>query len=1158
MGFYGNITNTARTQFQFDRIYANRYEMVKNQTTDGIYAGRYVLVEYDSDTHLDTFLQVSVTGTNMYYTPTGANQRTLLTYENLAGHTITYTINTDGSYTFYQITDIPEVATNNKVSFIEITKGTDNYTINYNIDVKEYGAGRGYDSTVWQKMYVDNVEKYVMIAELNTVVPTFDVIADAPTMSPLIPHFDTQSTDVYYKLHWQSPWGFRVANGEIAKDGIVTTDKVTNYKSDEKTSYTKVDYKSKTDEITSKTVEYPAAIYYNKAGFDEAKRTYEEEITDKIQALPTGISGNGYNKHDGTINTEAKEDIIELSMMLPTIGNAICTVWDKLYGVERYRDIDWKLVDESENEELGGMTRDVSTLAGCINSVHDLMGMIVTDKQPSAGLDQEYDKHYIYQVKNADSEGNISYSYEYIVKENNTTTRNEYDEQLPAHQNSDEYNYYYKTLEGLGNDLNTIFGCILEIRSILGQNTETNYDRDTVYGSVNVLNEIIDLFDILAPEKFVIYNNNRKIKTADWTSSQEFAWENLGIVDINNSNKSGEEETAENQFITVAINGDKNEITFSHMAHTVEDTDTLSDMNGNGDYSIFRGINDKSVNELQLYTPIVDNMGHVIGKNIETVILPYGFKTIKVSNTDDTQVSAPASDTKGTQVADNTQDTLTFAASNRWIKVDNATEDTLKVGHKLSAFKEGAANTYYGISENGETISSLDTDNTFEVPRFMFDEAGHILAASTKTVTLPENFTKVSTKTSADTSNSTGGAVGTVEADTLTDELSFIEGNQWVNLVPNADNDSITISHYVKKFDETTNTVDFNSGNKTFDIQGIGWDNAGHLVKSVKTTYTLPNNMKQISIQNSGNSIDNNIATASNGNLIAATPIDTMTIDTGNRWIQLEANPDNKKVSIYHNIAGQQIGTSQTGNETPKFGKTFFIPEIRYDNLGHITSTATHTVAIPEPSLNKDLIATTSSVITGLSLDVTEGKLTQTNNNVGSLALTGYGSETDAAAIDAEDTINGAIRKLENQISNEVKNRADSVSSLTDTVTNNYNSLNNAIETEVTNRNEAIAAAVNALDVDEISANNSYISSIKQVDGKISANITALPDYSSYWDRIATLEETVEQLTADLGTANNTITALQKNLADLLTTVEWLSAKVDGYHPVEEDNAVEE
>jgi hypothetical protein len=40
-----------------------------------------------------------------------------------------------------------------------------------------------------------------MIAELNSVVPTFDITADAPTMTPITPHFDADSTNVYYKLH---------------------------------------------------------------------------------------------------------------------------------------------------------------------------------------------------------------------------------------------------------------------------------------------------------------------------------------------------------------------------------------------------------------------------------------------------------------------------------------------------------------------------------------------------------------------------------------------------------------------------------------------------------------------------------------------------------------------------------------------------------------------------------------------------------------------------------------------------------------------------------------------------------------------------------------------------------------------------------------------
>ena len=49
MGFYGNITNTNKTSFVFDRIYPNRVEMDNNATSDGIFIGRYVLVDYDKE-----------------------------------------------------------------------------------------------------------------------------------------------------------------------------------------------------------------------------------------------------------------------------------------------------------------------------------------------------------------------------------------------------------------------------------------------------------------------------------------------------------------------------------------------------------------------------------------------------------------------------------------------------------------------------------------------------------------------------------------------------------------------------------------------------------------------------------------------------------------------------------------------------------------------------------------------------------------------------------------------------------------------------------------------------------------------------------------------------------------------------------------------------
>jgi hypothetical protein len=49
MGFYGNITNTSKTQFQFDLIYPSKYKMTQMCPKDGVYIGRYVLVDYDAD-----------------------------------------------------------------------------------------------------------------------------------------------------------------------------------------------------------------------------------------------------------------------------------------------------------------------------------------------------------------------------------------------------------------------------------------------------------------------------------------------------------------------------------------------------------------------------------------------------------------------------------------------------------------------------------------------------------------------------------------------------------------------------------------------------------------------------------------------------------------------------------------------------------------------------------------------------------------------------------------------------------------------------------------------------------------------------------------------------------------------------------------------------
>jgi hypothetical protein len=49
MGFYGNISNASRSSFQFDKTYANRFEMDQSCAIDEVYIGRYVLVDYNKD-----------------------------------------------------------------------------------------------------------------------------------------------------------------------------------------------------------------------------------------------------------------------------------------------------------------------------------------------------------------------------------------------------------------------------------------------------------------------------------------------------------------------------------------------------------------------------------------------------------------------------------------------------------------------------------------------------------------------------------------------------------------------------------------------------------------------------------------------------------------------------------------------------------------------------------------------------------------------------------------------------------------------------------------------------------------------------------------------------------------------------------------------------
>ena len=527
---------------------------------------------------------------------------------------------------------------------------------------------------------------------------------------------------------------------------------------------------------------------------------------------------------------------------------------------------------------------------------------------------------------------------------------------------------------------------------------------NSVRNSQNKLNDIIYKFERLVPKDILIIDSYGRAHGAGHTTAQEFKYTNIGL------NSTGSKTSEEDRWIYLDVDPDviEPEVIIKHNFTSVENTVSGANKNDGTSAGFAKpGLNASKGDSILLYTPIVDNMGHVVGKNTETVILPFGYKTIKAANTADTVVSAPAStiNTNG-QVADNTQDTLTFNASNRWIKLDNNTEDTVKIGHKLSAFEAGSANTKYGLAKD-TSAEELDGDNTFEVPYFSFDEAGHINFAETHTVELPEGFGKVA----------------------------------------------------------------------------------------------VANNGKDLTT----------VATVQNTTIEADTMADTVTIDAGNRWIRMVGDSVNDKLTIYHNTPNpnsQSSNTTKTGNETPNFGATFEIPEVKYDEAGHIFNVGTHTVKIPQPSLNS-LTTTNASVITELSLNATTGAFSQSSKNVGDLILTGYVKPANGI-VESTDNINGAFKKLQEQIIGEISNRE---AAITKEVSDRNTAITNAINTEVTNRNNAISTAVNA---EAIERNNAISTAKTEITGGVTEEtiISLLQKINTLQDSYDALLERIQALEA--------------------------------------------
>ena len=383
MGIY---QNSQQAFFQFDKTYSNRKTMEEQCAagTDHIFVGRFVLVSYGAS-NFGTFIGYLHDG-QVYI---DIDHEHLYTYavdmEHASNATDVYpgfvvkVFDDQEVFQYYRCTGYD--TEDNSIPAWEIIQNnggpSGEYLTNYEIDQNYYGNGfdkRGYDGTIWTKVFNEGQGRFVQVARMNGDTPRFDMVADPPASIPAAPYIGTEGAPDLYVIHTPSHWGFQIR--EVTEsDGVYPLSDV-------------MEGQKHLD------------IYMNLGGNNSAieQRVYHSQEThpdtttlNTITLTPDGQSGALYNG-------VAQNDLYQLGIHLPIIGNMIDEGYDLIYGYnidnqtgerieQRPCDIAWYSADSPTtlktggNPDLGGKTHDPATLAGNINNIHDLLGQIILELQ---------------------------------------------------------------------------------------------------------------------------------------------------------------------------------------------------------------------------------------------------------------------------------------------------------------------------------------------------------------------------------------------------------------------------------------------------------------------------------------------------------------------------------------------------------------------------------------------------------------------------------------------------------------------------------------------------------------------------------------------------------------------------------------------------------
>ena len=354
--FYGTTLAAGnRVQFQFDKTYATRRAMDSECEQDGVFLGRYVLVEYDEDPIRGYYNGHDFFTTPAFVASSVIARRTGVVYQNLAQTGIR------AFFTYDEANDV----------YVEVTnESASPYTLSYTTDVQYYG--RGYDSTAWVKTYDTSGEtpkyRYVMVAELNTITPTFHLAVDPPTYQPTAPYFDSSTTNIDYYLHTQAQYADYIHELEDSSQSDLTIQqgKVTWSTLESGQTYTVVAPR-----------DVNADVYFNKKGFNKTLHVKSGSDDNSIGFDYQSSGRQYYNTVDRRGIWEAgttADDIRAWHIRLPALGDAVCDLYDFIYGYDTETNV--------RNTKLAAARGDIdasysiTSALGTVNLLRDLLGYV--------------------------------------------------------------------------------------------------------------------------------------------------------------------------------------------------------------------------------------------------------------------------------------------------------------------------------------------------------------------------------------------------------------------------------------------------------------------------------------------------------------------------------------------------------------------------------------------------------------------------------------------------------------------------------------------------------------------------------------------------------------------------------------------------------------